>query len=221
MRIGITGLTGVGKDTAAKILSEMSGIPLIAFAKPLHDAAIHVFGADCLERDNKEREQPFAKEMFERFYSYHIVFLQSVNAKYGIIHGDNLTLPSKRFYDIFANQKTLSPRRLMQLYGTEYWRRERESIFVDLVRDNAGDAIVSDVRFENEAAICDVLIVIRRDCIKPVAGHSSEAFAALFDGQPECLTFNMACENPTVIIDNNGAIEDLQHKLQNIKLNNI
>lgn len=221
MLIGFTGFAGAGKDTAAKLLSDMSGIPLTAFAKPLHDAAIHVFGADCLERENKEREYPFTHEVFEHFYTWHINFLQSVNAKCGIIHGDNLTLPSKRFYDIFANQKTLSPRRLMQLYGTEYWRKERESIFVDLVRDNVGDAIVSDVRFENEAAICDVLIVIRRDGIKPVAGHSSEAFAALFDGQPECLTFNMDCENPTVIIDNNGAIEELQHKLQNIKLNNI
>lgn len=221
MLIGFVGLAGVGKDTAAKILSEMSGIPLITFAKPLHDAALHVFGTGALGRENKERELPFTKEMFEHFYSWHINFLQSVNTKYGIIHGDNLTLPSNRFYDIFANQKTLSPRRLMQLYGTEYWRKERESIFVDLVRDNYRDAIVTDVRFENEAAICDVLIVIRRDCIKPVAGHSSEAFAALFDGQPECLTFNMDCENPTVIIDNNGAIEDLQKKLQNIKLNNI
>ena len=221
MLIGFVGLAGVGKDTAAKILSEMSGIPLIAFAKPLHNAALHVFGADALGCENKEREYPFTHEVFEHFYTWHIGFLQSVNTKYAIIHGDNLTLPSKRFYDIFANQTTLSPRRLMQLYGTEYWRAERPTLFVDLVRDNVGDAIVTDVRFENEAAICDVLIVIRRDGITPVAGHSSEAFAALFDGQPECLTFNMDCENPTVIIDNNGTIEDLKQKLKNISLNNI
>ena len=221
MLIGFVGLAGVGKDTAAKILSEMSGIPLIAFAKPLHDAALHVFGTDALERENKEREYPFTQETFERFYSWHIGFLQSVNAKYGIIHGDNLTLPSKRFYDIFANQKTLSPRRLMQLYGTEYWRSERPTLFVDLVHDNYQDVIVTDVRFENEAAICDVLIAVKRDGITPVAGHSSEAFAALFDGQPECLTLNMDCERPTLIIDNNGTIEDLKQKLKNISLNNI
>ena len=221
MLIGFVGLAGVGKDTAAKILSEMSGIPLIAFAKPLHDAAIHVFGADCLERENKEREYPFTQETFERFYSWHIGFLQSVNAKYGIIHGDNLTLPSKRFYDIFANQKTLTPRKLMQLYGTDYWRSEYPELFLDLVRDNFQDAIITDVRFENEAAICDVLIVIRRDSIKPVAGHSSEMFAALFDRLPECLTFHMAYGKPTVIMDNNGTIDELRHKLQSIPLNNI
>lgn len=216
MHIGFMGLAGVGKDTAAKLLHEMSGIPLIAFAKPLHDAAIHVFGADALERDNKERELPFTKEMFERFYSYHIGFLQKVQAQYGVITADNLALPSKRFYDVFGNLTTLSPRKLMQLYGTEYWRAERPTLFVDLVRDNYQDAIVTDVRFENEAAICNVLIVIKRNGIKPVAGHTSEAFAALFNDLPECLTFNMDCEKPTVIIDNNGTIEELRQKLKNI-----
>nr|DAP77650.1 MAG TPA: deoxynucleoside monophosphate kinase [Caudoviricetes sp.] len=221
MRIGFMGLAGVGKDTAAKLLHEMSGIPLIAFAKPLHDAAIHVFGADALERDNKERELPFTKEMFERFYSYHIGFLQKVQTQYGVITADNLALPSKRFYDVFGNLTTLSPRKLMQLYGTEYWRAERPTLFVDLVRDNFQDAIVTDVRFENEAAICNVLIVIKRNGIKPVAGHTSEAFAALFNDLPECLTFNMDCEKPTVIIDNNGTIEELRQKLKNISLNNV
>lgn len=221
MRIGFMGLAGVGKDTAAKLLHEMSGIPLIAFAKPLHDAAIHIFGADCLQRDNKERELPFTKEMFERFYSYHIHFLQSVQKQYGVITADNLALPSKRFYDVFGNLTTLSPRKLMQLYGTEYWRAERPTLFVDLVRDNYQDAIITDVRFENEAAICDVLIVIKRKGITPVAGHTSEAFAALFNDLPECLTFNMDCEKPTVIIDNNGTIEELRQKLKNISLNNI
>lgn len=218
MLIGFVGLAGVGKDTAAKILSEMSGIPLIAFAKPLYDAALHVFGIDALERENKEREYPFTQETFEHFYTWHIGFLQSVNTEYGIIHSDNLTLPSNRFYDIFASQKTLSPRRLMQLYGTEYWRFERPTLFVDLVRDNYRDAIVTDVRFENEAAICDVLIAVKRDGITPVSGHSSEAFAALFNGRPECLTFNMDCEKPIVIIDNNGTIEDLRYKLKDLAL---
>ena len=216
MRIGFMGLAGVGKDTAAKLLHEMSGIPLIAFAKPLHDAAIHVFGADALKRDNKERELPFTKEMFERFYSYHIGFLQSVQKQYGVITADNLALPSKRFYDVFGNLTTLSPRKLMQLYGTEYWRAERPTLFVDLVRDNYQDAIITDVRFENEAAICNVLIVIKRNGIKPVAEHTSEAFAALFNDLPECLTLNKDCEIPILIIDNNGTIEELRQKLKNI-----
>ena len=51
MRIGIV---GTGKDTVAQMLSELSGLPTVALAKPLHDAATHIWGKSCLERDQYE-----------------------------------------------------------------------------------------------------------------------------------------------------------------------
>ena len=65
MIIGLVGKAGVGKDTAAQILSKLKNIPIASFARPLHEAAKFVFGDDCLERDKKETPMPFSVEGFE------------------------------------------------------------------------------------------------------------------------------------------------------------
>ena len=51
MRVGLIGVAGAGKDTSAKILSDLTGIPVVSFAKPLHDAAIHIWGDKALNRE--------------------------------------------------------------------------------------------------------------------------------------------------------------------------
>lgn len=66
MIIGLVGKAGVGKDTAAQILSKLKNMPIASFARPLHEAAKFVFGDDCLERDKKETPVSFGREGFDK-----------------------------------------------------------------------------------------------------------------------------------------------------------
>ena len=80
MRIGLIGVAGAGKDTAAKMLSDLTGIPVVSFAKPLHEAAIHIWGNTALNREDKEKEQIFGELSFEWFNDYP-VFRQGRKSK--------------------------------------------------------------------------------------------------------------------------------------------
>ena len=118
---------------------------------------------------------------------------------------------SARIRDVFLDRKTghvmstITPRRFMQLYGTEFFRSLHDNFWVELAKEKTGDnnVIFSDVRFKNEAEICDVLLHIKRD-VKAVESHVSEQFskeiASLRDVK-------------VVEIDNNGTLEDLKEKL--------
>ena len=228
MRIGLIGLAGTGKDTVAGMLQEFTNLPCVAFATPLHDAALHTFGADCLNRENKEREYPFGDKVFERFYAYHIEFVSMLQEWYGIITADNVSKMAT-IRNIFINadtkrvRETLSPRRLMQLYGTEYWREIAPDIFVYLLRNAYDNAIITDVRFANEAAICDLLIGVKRPNIAAVAGHSSETLAQMLDDMQECESsvivefYNRPI--PCAVIDNNGTMDELRQKVKRIAEN--
>ena len=106
-------------------------------------------------------------------------------------------------------RETISPREFMQLYGTEFWREVHLEIFIKLVRDQYESCIVTDVRFENEAAICDRLIVVKRNGVEPVNAHKSEVFATYFQE-------NSGLHNgiPYVVIENNGTLDDLKETVK-------
>lgn len=214
MRIGIVGLAGTGKDTLATMLSELSGLPTVALAKPLHDAAIHIWDKSCLERDQKEQQQLFGRNTFERFYAWHIKFLSQHNKQYGIVTAatlGKLNLVEQIFKDNGKLRETISPREFMQRYGTGFWREICPEIFINLVRDNYQDCIVTDVRFENEAAICDRLIVVKRDGIEPVNNHVSEQFASQFNetqGNFKGVSY--------YVVENNGTLENLKNNVQKL-----
>lgn len=76
--------------------------------------------------------------------------------------------------EVFPVGKT--PRELMQKFGTEVSRELHPDTFVNHLLRHADpyyDTFIDDVRFSNEAAICDVVIYI--DCKGRVAdGHASE-----------------------------------------------
>jgi hypothetical protein len=55
--IGLTGLKGVGKSTAAKGLAE-DGYKVLSFADPLKDAALTIFDIPESDRDNKQKHLP-------------------------------------------------------------------------------------------------------------------------------------------------------------------
>ena len=78
-----------------------------------------------------------------------------------------------------------------------------------LERDQYESCIVTDVRFENEAAICDRLIVVKRNGVEPVNAHKSEVFATYFQE-------NSGLHNgiPYVVIENNGTLDDLKETVK-------
>lgn len=221
MIIGLVGKAGVGKDTAAQILSKLKNMPIASFARPLHEAAKFVFGDDCLERDKKETPLPFGREGFDKLHDgWLIPFLKTEEVQF-ITKDDQIFY--NQIYPVFNDPVTgnfyeqLSPRKFMQLLGTEYFRFCMDKFFVRLMQNSYNNVIVPDVRFANEASICDLLIGIHRDA-PSVNSHVSEEFAEYLvcgadDGEKG---FVRPCYKKIkyLIVHNNQDISDLEQKLQ-------
>ena len=221
MIIGLVGKAGVGKDTAAQILSKLKNIPITSFARPLHEAAKFVFGDDCLKRDKKEKPLPFGFERFTKLrLGWLIPFLETEEVQF--ITKDRHIFYT-RIFPVFTDPTTgdfyeqLSPRKFMQLLGTEYFRFCMDKFFVRLMQNSYENVIIPDVRFENEAAICDLLIGIHRD-VSSVNTHSSEEFAErLIDGADDNergLAQVGARKVDYLIVYNTQGIEDMEQKLR-------
>lgn len=222
MIIGLVGKAGVGKDTAAQILSKLKNMPIASFAEPLHEAAKFVFGNDCLERDKKETPMPFGREGFDKLHDgWLIPFLKTEEVQF-ITKDDQIFY--NQIYSVFNDPvsgnlyEQLSPRKFMQLLGTEYFRFCMDKFFVRLMQNSYDNVIIPDVRFENEAAICDLLIGIHRD-VHSINAHSSEEFADLIiddndDGQSGTVKINGGKWHKYLIVYNTQSIDDLERKLQ-------
>lgn len=221
MIIGLVGKAGVGKDTAAQILSKLKNMPIASFARPLHEAAKFVFGDDCLERDKKEQPLPFGLEGFTKFrLGWLIPFLETEEVQF--ITKDRHIFYT-RIFPVFTDPaagkiyEELSPRKFMQLLGTEYFRFCKDDFFVRLMQNSYKDVIIPDVRFRNEAEICNLLIGIYRD-VPAVNQHSSEEFADFLitdepDGQIGTIRFDGGEWKPYLIIHNTQDISSLEQKL--------
>ena len=222
MIIGLVGKAGVGKDTAAQILSNLKNMPIASFARPLHEAAKFVFGEDCLERDKKETPLPFGREGFDKLHDgWLIPFLETEEVQFLIKQNDRIFY--NQIWSVFNDPVTgnfyeqLSPRRFMQLLGTEYFRFCMDKFFVRLMQNSYDNVIIPDVRFENEAAICNFLIGIHRD-VPSVNAHSSEDFAErLIDGADDNergLAQVGAGKVDYLVVYNTQGVDDLERKLQ-------
>ncbi|MDA8151502.1 MAG: hypothetical protein M0003_02105, partial [Acidithiobacillus sp.] len=96
-----------------------------------------------------------------------------------------------------------SPRQILQWWGTDYRRAQRETYWIDKVRDrllsDPGHWVVTDVRFQNEADLIrelgGQLGLVLRPGVEPVAGHVSEAYW-------------QSCR-PDFQVRNDGTLEDL------------
>lgn len=223
MIIGLVGKAGVGKDTAAQILSKLKNMPIASFARPLHEAAKFVFGDDCLERDKKETPLPFGREGFGKLHDgWLIPFLETEEVQFLIKDNDQIFY--NQIWPVFNDPVTgnfyeqLSPRKFMQLLGTEYFRFCMDKFFVRLMQKSYKDVIIPDVRFKNEAEICDLLIGIHRD-VPSVNSHVSERFADfLIEDGPDEKFGKIRCDggewSDYLIIYNTQDISDLEQKLQ-------
>lgn len=218
MRIGIAGLAGVGKNTTADFVAERLGLPCVAFAEPIHEAAKYVFGTLCLERAIKELSLPFGSEGFAHTQK----IAQSIMNECGVGSSDEELQIALKV--AFTNRETgqiyeeLSPRKFMQLFGTEFGRNIDEKIWVRAVEVKYKDCVISDVRFTNELGICNVIILVERDSGGIEGNHISENLATRLASCPRDVDyFTISSVEYKVVgfcVDNNGTIDDLYENLK-------
>ena len=125
MIIGIAGFQGSGKDTIADYLCNIYGFKRDSFAATLKDAVAAVFGWDRELLEGRTRESRNWREQVDPWWA------------------NRLNMPN------------LTPRLVLQLWGTEVARRAFHddtwiaSLENKLVRAH-NDIVITDVRFPNE-----------------------------------------------------------------------
>lgn len=127
MIIGICGLIGAGKDTAADYLVNLHGFRRESFANSLKDAVAQVFGWDRTMLEGRTKQAREWREQVDPWWA------------------ERLGMPN------------LTPRWVLQYWGTEVIRRGFHDDFwiaslENKLRKTRDDVVISDCRFPNEIA---------------------------------------------------------------------
>jgi hypothetical protein len=127
MIIGVCGFIGSGKDTIADYLVNVHGFRRESFANTLKDAVAAVFGWDRVMLEGRTKEAREWREQIDLWWA------------------ERLGIP------------TLTPRWVLQYWGTEVCRRGfHDDIWIASVenklRRSKDDIVISDCRFPNEIA---------------------------------------------------------------------
>jgi hypothetical protein len=125
MIIGICGLIGAGKDTAADYLVNDHEFRRESFANTLKDAVAQVFGWDRTLLEGRTKEARSWREEVDVWWA------------------ERLNMPN------------LTPRLMLQLWGTEVCRKGfHDDIWIasleNKLRRSRDDVVISDCRFPNE-----------------------------------------------------------------------
>ena len=125
MIIGICGLIGSGKDTIADYLQNIHQFRRESFAHTLKDAVAHIFGWDRELIEGRTRESREWREQVDSWWA------------------ERLNMPH------------LTPRYVLQVWGTEVARRSfHDDIWIasleNKLRKTTDDVVISDCRFPNE-----------------------------------------------------------------------
>ncbi len=197
MIIGICGLIGAGKDTAADYLVNFHGFRRDSFASSLKDATAAVFGWD---RELLEGRTKHAREWREQIDSW---------------WSQRLNMPD------------LTPRLVLQLWGTEVCRQGfHDDVWIasleNRLRKQQDNIVISDCRFPNE------ITAIRNAggrVIRIVRGPDPEWFVTA-RYYPEKMKlawpdihaseYSWATTNFDSVIENNGSIDELYAQLKNL-----
>lgn len=125
MIVGFVGFIGSGKDTAADYLVNFHGYRRDSFANTLKDAVACVFGWDRTLLEGRTKEAREWREQVDTWWA------------------ERLNMPN------------LTPRLMLQLWGTEVCRTGfHDDIWIasleNKMRKTADNIVISDVRFPNE-----------------------------------------------------------------------
>lgn len=125
MIIGVCGFIGSGKDTVADYLVNFHGFRRESFANSLKDAVANVFGWDRTLLEGRTKQAREWREQVDPWWA------------------ERLNMPN------------LTPRLMLQLWGTEVCRRGfHDDIWIasleNKLRNSKDDVVISDCRFPNE-----------------------------------------------------------------------
>lgn len=143
--IGLIGVKGAGKDTAAVIFIEKFGFTRVAFADALYREVADAFGVTVAFLNNRDTKETALEEL---------KLINCTNPGYVETVLDNAQAQGL----VLDVHTPLSPRVVLQLWGTEF-RRIREghdSYWLDrvdevILANPTKNFVVTDVRFINEA----------------------------------------------------------------------
>lgn len=198
--IGLCGLASVGKDTAALLLKSHLRFAQLAFADPLRAEICDAYTCPTAlftNRGTKEVETPELALLNCSNYEFVGLMLLLEAAGKGTCNLSGF-LEAPR-----------SPRWLMQQWGTEYrrktthenyWTRNMIARVRGLQEGDQWRTVISDVRFDNEAAAIrsmgGVIWQIKRAGVAHDSTHVSEVDGSQFE--------------PDHVIDNDADIQTLQ-----------
>lgn len=194
MLIGIVGLIGSGKDTAAQRLVDKHGYRRDSFAKSLKDAVAAMFNWDREMLEGGTKESREWRERPDAFWS-------------------------QKF------DKDVTPRWVLQHFGTEVMRGHMyDGIWVDscLGRYDGTPTVISDTRFPNEV---EQIRARGGKIIRVKKGPDPEWFTSYVEGniQPASVhssEYVWARSEFDIVIENNGSIEDLYKKIDDLIVSN-
>lgn len=198
MIIGVVGFLGSGKGTVGDILIQERGYHRLSFADALKDSVSAIFGwpRHLLEGDTQESRS----------------FRESVDEFWSVRFGYEVT-----------------PRYMLQLMGTEVGRNIfSKNIWIYSLEKRIQDienVVIPDVRFPNEI---NFIRLMGGKVIRVKRGPEPEWYGAALDANLECNTDLMANypihysewawigQTFDHVIENDGTLDDLRIKLNNI-----
>lgn len=189
MIIGIAGPINAGKDTLGLLLQERIDSYVTSFAEPIRNLCAYL-GYNWADRERKEREhmRSFAclDESIQQGIEYCLGHWEDNDKAmlYAFLIEDLSphVVRGKTTFD--SDSMYISPRTLMQRIGTA-GKKVRSSIWIDEVLANTArheHTVLTDVRYPEEADICDHLIYIYReeqDTEVTLVSHESESYRYL------------------------------------------
>lgn len=195
--IGLAGLAGSGKDTAADTLVTHAGFSKIAFAEALRLEVAGAFGLGAYSHILVDR---FTKEKPQTLLAMrHCTDQQFLHVALGADAGIGTDGDATTYLQWMEQPR--SPRQIMQWWGTEYRRAQQENYWSTKVamQISAGiDAgrkrwVITDCRFANEVLALrriggELWQVLRTGLASVEGGHASANDGSQFE--PEAVLLN-------------------------------
>ena len=204
MIIGICGFIGSGKDTIADYLVNFHEFRRDSFAGTLKDAVASVFGWDRELLEGRTKQAREWREQVDPWWSQRL------------------------------NMPNLTPRLVLQLWGTEVCRRGfHDDIWIASVenklRASSDSIVISDCRFPNEIQSIKraggQVIWVTRGKLPEWYDHALGANAGILPDQEYLRQLGVHVSETAwvgtkfdAVIDNNGTIEDLYRQVKNLVL---
>ena len=203
MIVGVCGFIGSGKDTIADYLVNFHEFRRDSFANSLKDAVSAVFGWDRTLLEGRTKEAREWREQVDPWWA------------------DRLSMP------------TLTPRWVLQYWGTEVCRRGfHDDIWIasleNKLRNTKDNVVISDVRFPNEVesikkAGGKVIRVVRgqepvwlRVAQNACAGDEKSKLLMSDEFKVHASEWAWLGTKFDTVLDNNGSIDDLYNQVKNL-----